>query len=797
MTDLAGDAATGPVRLLIQIQGVVQGVGFRPFVYRIARDRRLTGWVRNGPAGVSIAAQGSRDAAEGFLADLREHAPPRAAIARIAVERVAADPTLVEFHILESATGGQVWPSIPADLATCLDCLAEIADPRTRRYRYPFTNCTQCGPRFTIIDRLPYDRPHTAMAGFPPCPACAAEYHDPSDRRFHAQPIACPECGPALALLQPDGNVLATGDDALRQAEVSLAEGRILALKGLGGFQLLVLAGDPAAVGRLRERKRRPAKPFAVIFPSLAVVGACCEISAQEAAALASPAAPIVLVRRRADADPAAACHGVAPDNPWIGAMLPYTPLHHLLLGDLGRPLVCTSGNVSDEPICSEDTEAPARLGGIADLFLSHDRPVRRPVDDSVGRLGRGGLTLLRRARGFAPLPLAIPPDLPPVLALGGHQKATVALLQAGQIVVSQHLGDLGNSRGADLLERTARDLVRICAGRPEALACDLHPDYASTLLAGRLGAEWNLPLLPVQHHHAHVGAVLAEYGLEGAVLGLAWDGTGYGADGTIWGGEMLVADALACRRVAHLAPFPLPGGDRASRDPRRAALGLLFGALGDQAAEFARKWFPERDLAPMLQATRRGINAPLTSSMGRLFDAVAAIAGVRAEPGFEGQAAMALEFAADLADRAVAPYPLPLQAGRSGEVAPEPVRTGEPAAAPVAPQVGGSPAIADWRPLVAALLADRRAGVAPTIMAARFHLALAELGVTVARKAGLARIVLAGGCFQNRLLAALLTEQLEGAGFCVYIPERYPPNDGAIALGQAFIAASRLRREA
>ena len=768
-----------PTRLAILVQGIVQGVGFRPFVHRLATARGLAGWVHNGPEGVRIEVQGPPPSLEGFLADLGSQAPPQAAI-----ERIVTAPAPVQpgggFRIRPSTGSGVARPAVPPDLATCRDCLDEIADPAERRHRYPFTNCTQCGPRYTIVSSLPYDRPFTAMAGFAMCPACGAEYGEPSDRRFHAQPIACPRCGPQVRLLGPDGHLEATGDASLDLAVRALRGGEVLGLKGLGGYQLLVDAADPSAVLRLRLRKRRPEKPFAVMFPSLEALHALLAPSADEVKVLTSAAAPIVLVRqaRGAERTTAAICGEVAPGNPWIGALLPNTPLHWLLLRGFGRPLVCTSGNLTDEPLCTDDADALARLGGIVDRLLAHDRPILRPMDDSVARVEAGVPRLLRRARGYAPLPLRTPKSGPTVLALGGQQKATVALRLVDQVVVSQHLGDLASAQGVALLETTARELLALFDARPEAIACDEHPDYVSTRLAESLARSWRVPLIAVQHHHAHVAAVMAEHGLAGDLLGLAWDGTGFGPDGTIWGGEALTTDGGVYCRVAHLRPFALPGGALATRDPRRAALGLLV-ALGDEEVPTpAAAWFAPGELAVMLQALRRGVNAPHTSSMGRLFDAVAAIAGVRTMPGFEGQAAMAMEFAAERAVAALAPG----EAGCRDDEPAYPLTLG-----------AGEPAIADWAPLVRALIADRARGVPPEVMSLRFHLALAGWGVEIAQRAGRPRVVLAGGCFQNALLSRLLRERLIAARFEVFEAERYPPNDGGLSLGQAHVAACRL----
>ncbi|MBN1210629.1 MAG: carbamoyltransferase HypF [Myxococcaceae bacterium] len=756
------------LRLAITVQGVVQGVGFRPFVHAAATARGLAGWVRNRTDGVRIEVEGPAPLVEDFQRALEREAPPAARLARIYVEQQA--PRYEEdFHILDSDPGAPPRPSVPADLATCPECLAEVATPGERRFRYPFTNCTRCGPRWSLIESLPYDRARTAMQRFAMCADCEAEYRDARDRRFHAQPIACPACGPSVRLLTPEGRQLGEGEAALRGAVEGVLAGRVLALQGLGGFQLLVDATSPEAVARLRQRKRRPEKPFAVMFPSLVALRAACMPTPAEEAMLTSPAAPILLLRKPPPGSARAlVAETVAPGNPWLGALLPYTPLHRLLLELAERPLVCTSGNLSDEPLCTEPAEALERLHGVADLFLVHDRPILRPVDDSVARMGPDGPLVLRRARGYAPLPLSLGADIPCLLGLGGQLKGTVSLSTGDQVVVSQHLGDLGSLEGSRLLERTVEDLLRLLEARPVAIACDLHPDYASTRLGERLAASWGVPLLRVQHHHAHIAAGMAEHGLSGPVLGLAWDGAGLGADGTLWGGEALVVEGARFRRVAHLRPFRLPGGERALREPRRAALGLLH-ELDGTVATHLREAFTPREADVLAAMLERGLQSPLTTSMGRLFDAVAALSGVRAQAGFEGQAAMALEFAAG-EHEAEAPYPLPLR--------------------------NGEPAVADWEPLIQALLVDRERGAPASLMAGRFHAALVRLAEALALRVGLPHVVLSGGCFQNLRLLRDTQARLRAHGFEVWTPRQYPPNDGGLSLGQLAVAARRYEEE-
>ena len=741
-------------RLSIEVQGVVQGVGFRPFVYRIALARKLVGWVRNRPDGVEIEVQGLQAALDDFLRALRDEKPAPARIHAISSRLVEELPTESAFTIRASGDSAKTRPSVPADLAMCADCKAEMDTPSERRYRYPFTNCTYCGPRYSIIAGLPYDRPRTAMRAFPLCEACSAQYSDPSDRRFHAQPIACPVCGPKISLKDAHGALRAEGEAALREAAADLAAGRVLALKGLGGYQLLVDATSDAAVALLRTRKHREEKPFAVMFPDLDSLSRACEVSEAEMAILQSIEAPILLLT----AQDGGISNSVAPGNPNLGAFLPYTPLHRLLLSLVDRPLVCTSGNLSDEPMCIDDDEALDRLGDVADAFLVHNRPVLRPVDDSVGRVEGGALHLLRRARGFAPLPLPVPLDAPVVLAFGGHMKSTITLLTGGQAVVSQHLGDLDSPQGVALLSRTVDDLLDFFQASPARLACDLHPDYASTRLAEHMAQERGLPLVRVQHHHAHVAACIAELDLRQPVLGLAWDGSGYGPDGTVWGGEALLVDGPVFSRFGHLRTFPLPGGERAVREPRRSALGLCWEMLGDDAPSVSL--FSAAELRPLRRMLELGLHSPRTSSIGRLFDAVAALVGIRVGAGFEGQAAMALEFAAT-SSKDDGAYLITLK----GDVA-------------------------DPTPMLQELLADQRHGVEPGIMARRFHAALADLALAFAESVGREDVILTGGCFQNQLLAALCMEKLSDRGFRVHRPALYPPNDGGISLGQAWVAA-------
>ncbi len=760
----------------LTIRGAVQGVGFRPFVYRLAEELELGGRVANDSRGVVLEVEGPEERLERFRARLERQPPPRAILQ--AVEASWLEPAGYDgFRIEHSDATGTKSALVLPDVATCDECLAEVLDAADRRHRYPFTNCTHCGPRFTIIRALPYDRPSTTMEGFRMCAACRAEYEEPRDRRFHAQPNACPRCGPRLALWDRRGEPLAADDDPLRRAAAALGQGQILAVKGLGGFHLMVDARDGAAVARLRRRKQRYEKPLALMVRDLAAARALCVVPAAARQLLTAPEAPIVLLARRPDAQVAG---GVAPGNPELGVMLPYAPLHHLLLRAVGFPLVATSGNLSDEPIAIDNREALERLGGIADLFLVHDRPIARHVDDSVLRLVDAAPQMVRRARGYAPLPVMLEHRLPTVLAVGGHLKNTVALALGDQVFLSQHIGDMETPQAHDAFERVIRDFLDLYEASPVAIAHDLHPDYPSTRWAraatrGEVASEsWTaalagLPLVGVQHHHAHLASCLAENGVSGSALGVTWDGTGFGSDGTVWGGEFLRGDAAGFERVAHLRRFRLPGGDAAVREPRRSALAVLWELWGEAALERRElapvAAFAERELRLLARLLSRGFQAPVTSSAGRLFDAVAALLGLHQRTRFEGQAAMALEWVADR--EAGDAYPLPLA---SGEAATE----------------------LDWRPLIEAILEDWRRDTAAGIISARFHNALAEAVVAVALEVGEPRVALTGGCFQNRLLSQRTVRGLRRAGFEVLLQRQVPANDGGISLGQVAVAAAR-----
>jgi hydrogenase maturation protein HypF len=759
-------------RAKIMVRGAVQGVGFRPFVYKLATELRLTGWVQNSPQGVQIEVEGGRPFLHHFLLRLEKEKPPHATIHGLEyslLDAVGHD----SFEICPSNDDGAKTALILPDLSTCADCLREISDPHDRRHLYPFTNCTHCGPRFTIIEGLPYDRPNTSMKHFTMCPECDAEYHDPRDRRFHAQPNACPKCGPHLELWDAEGRVLAKGNDALLQAASAVRAGGILALKGLGGFQLIVDSCAENAVSRLRERKRREEKPFALMYPSLELIRFHCEVSDLEARLLLSPESPIVLLERQPARFPNTGqkkqltiAPSVAPCNPTLGVMLPCTPLHHLFLHELGFPIVATSGNLANEPICIDEQEALERLHGIADHFLVHDRPIVRHVDDSVVRVMLGRELVLRRSRGYAPLPVHLKESLPNILAVGAHLKNTVAMSIGNDVFISQHIGDLETKEAYSAFNKVAADFQNLYEVTPDFTACDLHPDYLSTKFAQQAGT----PIVSVQHHYAHVLACMAENELDAPVLGVLWDGSGYGTDGTIWGGEFLVVNKTSFERMAHFRPFKLPGGETAIKQPRRSALGAMYEIFGDELFEHhdpvALRNFSTAELRMLRQVMAKEINAPLTSSAGRLFDAVASLVGLRQRTSFEGQAAMELEFA---------------------------IQKGVSEVYPFAVQKNGT-MVVDWEPMFLKIVEELRNGQKIGVIAARFHNTLAEMAVSISLEVGIPRVALSGGCFQNKYLTERTVQRLQEEGFRPCWHQRVPPNDGGIALGQVMAAAQASR---
>jgi hydrogenase maturation protein HypF len=756
----------------------VQGVGFRPFVHRLATNLKLAGWVNNSTQGVTIEVEGQREVIEKFLLSLPAEKPPRSSIQSL--ESSWLEPVgYGDFAIRASDSTGAKTALVLPDIATCADCLREIFDDADRRYRYPFTNCTNCGPRFSIIERLPYDRQNTSMKSFTMCADCQTEYDDPANRRFHAQPNACPVCGPGLELWNPSGKVISKNHDALIAAAEAMRSGQIVALKGIGGFHLMTDARNEKAVRLLRERKHREEKPLALMFPSLDSIKSVCQVSPLEERLLVSPEAPIVLLRRTSKGGIA---NSVAPGNPNLGVLLPYSPLHHLLMAELNFPIVATSGNLSDEPICTDEQEALDRLGGITDLFLVHNRPIVRHVDDSIARVMLNRELLLRRARGYAPLPIPLPTlsvDSPAVLAVGAHLKNTVALSVGDQVFVSQHIGDLETEQAHTAFRRTISDFQLLFETSPKIIAADLHPDYLSTKFARQLASTRSGPANPVvavQHHVAHILSCMAENQVPVPFLGVSWDGTGYGLDGTIWGGEFFLAGENTIDRVAHVAPFRLPGGDKAVKEPRRTALGLLYEIFGNDL--FERKdlapvaAFAGKELDQLKAMLARGLNSQLTTSAGRLFDAVASLVDLRHRVSFEGQAAMELEFTLHDIETDEC-YPIAI----SGTAEQFPLNL-------------------NWSAMIRAILKDIESGTRVGVISARFHNALAEAIVEIAKRIGHERVVLSGGCFQNRYLTERAVGGLQAGGFRPFWHQCVPPNDGGIALGQV-IAALRWRDRA
>jgi hydrogenase maturation protein HypF len=763
----------------ITIRGLVQGVGFRPNVWRLAQRHRVRGWVANDARGVALHVAGLREDVDAFVRAIVEEAPPRARIEHLAREPAPLLPTHDTFVIAASThSRGAARAGIGPDTATCADCLRELRDPAERRWQYAFTNCTQCGPRLSIVAAIPYDRAATTMRDFAMCADCAREFADPSDRRFHAQPIACPACGPRVCI-DPGSE-----GDPIDAAAALIERGGIVAVKGLGGWQLACDAANENAVARLRQRKRREGKPFALIVRDLAVLRRWCTVAADEQALLESAPAPIVVLDRSAGAPPLASA--VAPGIATYAAMLPATPLHHRLLERFERPLVLTSGNSSDEPQCIDDDDAHTRLAGIADAWLGHDRGIQRRLDDSVQRVVAGVPRMLRRARGVAPAPLRLPPGFehtPPVLAVGGELKNTFCLLRDGEAIVSHHIGDLDDAAARADFVRAVNDYTALFEHRPRCIAADLHPDSIAGHHAEALAASEDIPVVRVQHHHAHIAACLAENGWPldaGAVLGIALDGLGFGADGTPWGGEFLCADYRRCERVASLAPVAMPGGDACAREPWRNAYAHLAASIGwpNFVAGFAgsplHRMLAAKPLAGIDGMLAAGINSPRASSCGRLFDAVAAAAGIRAECVlYEGQAAIEFEAAVDRsAAEGGAGYPFALAFG------------------------DGMPTIG-YRPLWQALLADLQRGAPVASIAARFHDGLAAAlaamaGESLARTPGrFAAVALSGGVFQNRVLLEGLLPQLARFGVPVLTHRHLPCHDGGLSLGQAVVAAA------
>ncbi|MBU2445744.1 MAG: carbamoyltransferase HypF [Bacteroidetes bacterium] len=788
-------------RSKIVIRGAVQGVGFRPYIYRLATELNLKGFVNNSTLGVFIEVEGEKSILDEFILRIEKEKPPISVITSL--EFSFLDPKgFKNFEIQKSEPSGEKTAIILPDIAVCTDCLEEMFDPNDRRNHYPFINCTNCGPRFSIIESIPYDRPNTSMRSFQMCEECQTEYEDPLNRRFHAQPIACPKCGPHIELWDESGKIISTRDEALKETAALISEGKIIALKGLGGFHLIVDARNDSAVTRLREKKHREEKPFALMFPKLEAIKDCCEISAFEERLLCSPEAPIVLLRKRyqdsvrirnsefgvrndnsfllgvqksnaklqttnsALSSPhSALSEFVAPNNPYLGVMLPYTPLHHLLMNELKFPIVATSGNLSEEPMCIDENEALERLSGIADFFLVHNRPIVRHVDDSIVRVIDEREMVMRRARGYAPLPIQIQITgsnvKEDILAVGGHLKNTVALKVGNNVFISQHIGDLSTNEAFGTFQKVIEDFQNLYESKVSKIVCDLHPEYLSTKFAQTK----NIKIEQVQHHYAHIAACRAENQIDGKALGVSWDGTGFGFDQTIWGGEFFLTDNSSYKHIGQFRKFRLPGGEAAIKEPRRSALGVLYEIYGeklfDDKNEFLLSNFSRSELKVLKEMLNKNINCPQTSSAGRLFDAVASLLGITQHSNYEGQAAMMLEFAAD--HKVYDYYPLKI--------------------------IGEEQFVIDWEPLIDSITKDAAKKIDIQIISSKFHNSLAELIGQIAEKVGEEKVVLSGGCFQNALLVERCLKRLRESNFKVYWHQRVPPNDGGISLGQ--IAAS------
>lgn len=734
--------------LNLHVQGIVQGVGFRPFIYRLAGQHNITGWVRNSSRGVEIKANGTSDQLETFIRNIHLNVPAPGSIAQMHIAPAINSGDETVFSIIDSDASEIISACISPDIATCSQCLAEINHPDNRRYRYPFTNCTCCGPRYSIMTGLPYDRDRTTMRDFQQCPECRNEYDNPSNRRFHAQPNACPVCGPRLLLWDAHGEEIAAREDALQQTIKYLRDGAIIAVKGLGGFHLMVDATNESAVQLLRKRKCRSEKPFAVMAPDMSTIQRFAHISKLEEYWLASPVAPILLLKKKLNTLMA---ESVSPGTSTYGFMLPYTPLHHLLMAGMNSPVVATSGNLSDEPLCIDEHEVLERLENIADMFLIHNRPIAHPIDDSVMRIVRNQPLIIRAARGLAPITIDVdqPENAPCVLGTGPHMKATLALAHEGKITVSPHIGDLETVPAWHAYERNIDILTELYHSEPTVIACDAHPAYATTGYARRKSQKPHMVL----HHVAHTLAVMAEFGIKEPVLGITWDGTGFGDDGLIWGGEFLEVSLDGYRRVAHLRTFPIPGGDLAAREPWRSALGVIT-ELGISAE------LPVEPSAIHMaqQAMKRNINSFRTSSAGRLFDAAAVFLGVCCHSSYEGQAPMMLESLAESYEKPVSGYPFKIQDG-----------------------------VIDWGPIMEGMLMDKCAGHPANFIAARFHQSMIDVMLEATTLCPGIPVVLAGGCFQNSWLLDRAVGELAHAGRVVYRPQRLPPNDGAISVGQAY----------
>lgn len=751
-------------RIKVHIQGAVQGVGFRPFVYRLATQLKLNGWVKNTTQGIYIDVEGPQTKLEHFLLDLQKEKPLHSVIQSF--KYFYLDPLGHDFfRIIQSDEKGDKSAWILPDISACAECLEEIFDPNNRRHLYPFTNCTHCGPRYSIMNNLPYDRSNTTMKIFTMCPDCQSEYNDPSNRRFHAQPNACPKCGPHVELLDNKGNKIADKKTAIDKTIEFLKNGFVLAIKGLGGFHLVVDATNDSAVEKLRSKKGREEKPFALMVPRSSWPERLCYLSPLERQLLFSPEAPIVLLKKKSAKSVKTISDHIAPNNPYLGIMLPYTPLHHIILEQLNYPIVATSGNISDETICIDNAEALNRLANIADVFLVHNRPIARHVDDSITRVISQRPIVLRRARGFAPLPVTVKKSLPQILAVGGHLKNSIALSKDKTIYISQHIGDLDTENSVLTMQKTIKDLEKMFAVTPEYISHDCHPDYGSTKIASTLPEK----KIKVQHHFAHILSCMAENEIDPPVLGVSWDGTGYGSDGKIWGGEFLLINNHGFDRIAHLRPFPLPGGEAAIKKPYRTAIGLLYEIFADRVIEHIErgmlKFLPTHEQKTILGMLQKDINCPKTSSIGRLFDAVSSLLNIQHINNYEGQAAMMCEYS--VLDN------IHSESFFHFDILP--------------PSKNINEYIIDWEPMILQILDDIRQAKESAITATKFHNTLVEIILAIAKICDHQKIILSGGTFQNKYLTEKTILKLEENGYKVYWHQQVPPNDGGICLGQIY----------
>jgi len=751
------------IRIHIAISGAVQGVGFRPFIYRLALENNLNGYVLNNSLGVFIEAEGEEKAVRSFLSRIENDKPPLAII--LSMEHSFLDPAgYNSFMIKESEDTDEISALILPDIAVCDDCLSEMFNSNDRRYLYPFINCTNCGPRFSIIESLPYDRPNTSMKIFELCSECRKEYEDPTNRRFHAQPTACPKCGPHISILDREGNTIYEKQDVLDCVSKLIKKGNIIALKGLGGYQLIVEASNYKAIKELRKRKHREQKPFALMFPDLESIKNVCNVSLAEQRALTSPAAPIVLLRRKSGFQNTGS--GIssynAPNNPYLGVMLPYTPLHHLLMKELKNPIVATSANLSEEPICIDEKEALERLEGIADYFLINNRPIVRHVDDSIVRRMKGREMVMRRARGYAPLPVQLSAKQNNLsneilLAVGGHLKNSIALRVKNNVFISQHIGDLSTEEANKTFKKVIDDFKTLYNATPDTIICDEHPEYVSTKYAYTLSPSAS----KIQHHYAHIAACRLENQIEGDALGVSWDGTGFGLDGTIWGGEFFISVERSYKHIGQFTQFPLPGGEIAIKEPRRSLAGLLFEIAGEnfdvEYEDILLTHYSSKELSLIKNMLIKKINSPITSSAGRLFDGVSALLNICSKSSYEGQAAMLLEFAADNNEHG----------NYSFEILNEEIL------------------LINWHPLIKELIIDIRNKIDSSKISAKFQNTLSVIISKVAEKTQKEKVILSGGCFQNVFLTERTIDLLQSKGFKVYWHQRVPPNDGGIALGQ------------